>query len=135
MDTFESALRGSKSDSAAVCDRESAAFPDRRYGSCTSRPWRPQCGGTWMLDIDLGAVAYRAMWGYGVGPPSDTFELPMLSRADVDFGSNKPLARLVGEAQAELGVDLGFVGGVGGAEHGQHVGERGHDRGDLVSAH
>jgi hypothetical protein len=25
-----------------------------------------------MLEIDLGAVAYRAMWGYGVDPPSDT---------------------------------------------------------------
>jgi hypothetical protein len=24
------------------------------------------------LQINLGAVAYRAMWGYGVGPPSDT---------------------------------------------------------------
>ena len=27
-----------------------------------------------MLEIDLGAVAHRAMWGYGVGPPSDTFD-------------------------------------------------------------
>ena len=24
-----------------------------------------------MLEIDLGAVAHRAMWGYGVDPPAD----------------------------------------------------------------
>jgi hypothetical protein len=24
-----------------------------------------------VLEIDLGAVAHRAMWGYGVGPPAD----------------------------------------------------------------
>lgn len=28
--------------------------------------------GTLMLEIDLGAVAHRAMWGMGVDPPSDT---------------------------------------------------------------
>ena len=28
---------------------------------------RPVC----LLEIDFGAVAHRAMWGYGVGPPAD----------------------------------------------------------------
>jgi hypothetical protein len=37
----------------------------------------------------------------------------MLSRADVDLGPDKPLARLVGEAQAEPSVDLSLVGGAG----------------------
>jgi hypothetical protein len=27
---------------------------------------------TRILEINLGAVAHRAMWGYGVDPPSDT---------------------------------------------------------------
>jgi hypothetical protein len=26
-----------------------------------------------MLQVDFGAVAYGAMWGYGVDPPSDTW--------------------------------------------------------------
>ncbi len=28
--------------------------------------------GARVLEIDVGAVAYEAMWGYGVDPPSDT---------------------------------------------------------------
>jgi hypothetical protein len=58
-----------------------------------------------LLEIDFSAVAHRAMWGYGVGPPSDTVELPMVSRADVDLGPDEPLARLADEAQAESRVD------------------------------
>jgi hypothetical protein len=48
----------------------------------------------------------------------------MLSRLDVDLGSNEALARLVGEAQAELSADLGLVGGAGSRDDGDHGGER-----------
>jgi hypothetical protein len=33
---------------------------------CTSEGIRP----VRLLEIDIGTVAYRAMWGYGVDPPS-----------------------------------------------------------------
>jgi hypothetical protein len=57
----------------------------KRQAACTRKPFSP---GGWgpshpcivpaaarghpLLEIDLGAVAHRAMWGYGVDPPSDT---------------------------------------------------------------
>jgi hypothetical protein len=43
----------------------------------------------------------------------------MASRDDADLGSNSEVvAWLTGQPQAELAVDLGLVGGVGGAGHG-----------------
>jgi hypothetical protein len=39
--------------------------------------------------------------------------LPILSRADVDFGPDKLLAGLAGQPQTEASVDLGLVGGSG----------------------
>jgi hypothetical protein len=107
----------------SLSDSGPAAALDGRQHFCTSEGMRP----VRLLEINIGTVAYRAMWGYGVDPPSDTFELPILSRDDVDFDSNKPPAWLVRQAQAELGVDLGLVGRVGVAEDCQHVGERAHD--------
>ena len=59
----------------------------------------------------------------------------MLSRADVGLGSNSPVAGLVGQSQAELGVDLGLVGGVGAAQHGEQVRQGCHHGYDLVAAH
>jgi hypothetical protein len=40
------------------CPRRRAAFPHVREH--TARP---------LPEVNIGAVAYRAMWGYGVGPP------------------------------------------------------------------
>jgi len=59
----------------------------------------------------------------------------MPSRADVGLRSNDPVARLIRQAQAELGVDLGLVGRVGPAQHGQQVGQCRDDERDLVAAH
>lgn len=42
---------------------------------------------------------------------------------------------LVGQAQSHVGVDLGFVGGVGVAEYGEDIAERGADAVDLVGGH
>jgi hypothetical protein len=55
-----------------------------------------------LLEIDFSAVAHRAMWGYGVGPPSDTVENPMGSLAKVRLGADDAPSWLVGEAQAEI---------------------------------
>jgi hypothetical protein len=44
---------------ASGCPRSQAAF-------CTSEAIRP----VRLLEINIGTVAYRAIWGYGVGPPS-----------------------------------------------------------------
>jgi hypothetical protein len=40
--------------------------------SCRSTDRRGQAGIAEGLQVNLGAGAYRAIWGYGVGPPSDT---------------------------------------------------------------
>ncbi|MEO3772167.1 hypothetical protein [Micromonospora sp. B9E7] len=45
-------------------------------------------------------------------------------RAEIDFGAHRLRFRLVVQPEAELPVDLGFVGGIGVAEHGGDVAER-----------
>ena len=45
-----------------------AALLRGRKRFCTSEAIRA----VRLLEINIGAVAHRAMWGYGVGPPSDT---------------------------------------------------------------
>ena len=47
-----------------------------------------------------------------------------MSRAEVDFGSDQPLAWLVGQAQAKPGIDLSLVGGAGSSRDGEQIGER-----------
>lgn len=65
-----------------------------------------------MLEIYLVAVAHRAIWGYGVDPPSDTTHCPTLRR-DVHSGVDQMPARLVGESQVEFLVNACLVGWVG----------------------
>jgi hypothetical protein len=55
---------------AAVRDHESADTPRQQIAFLHVKAIRFRCQGAWMLEIDLGAVAHRAMWGYGVDPPS-----------------------------------------------------------------
>ena len=86
------------------------------------------CWGKWLTGVS-GLVAWRhAFPDPGKllavacsSPPSDTLELPMLRRVDVRFGPAGVVARVVGEPQAKLGVDLGLVGWIGLAQHGQQV--------------
>jgi hypothetical protein len=50
-----------------LSDSGPAAALDGRQRFCTSESIRP----VRLLEINIGAIAYRAMWGYGVGPPTD----------------------------------------------------------------
>src|ERR1035441_687643 len=49
-----------------LSDSGPAAALNGRQRFCTSDGIRP----VRLLEINIGAVAYRAMWGYGVDPPS-----------------------------------------------------------------
>ena len=49
-----------------------AAALDGRQRFCTSEGIRP----VRLLEINIGAIAYRAMWGYGVDPPTETTHCP-----------------------------------------------------------
>src|SRR6266536_1569656 len=51
-----------------LSDSGPATALDGRQRFCTSEGIRP----VRLLEINIGTVAYRAMWGYGVDPPSDT---------------------------------------------------------------
>jgi hypothetical protein len=50
-----------------LSDSGPAATLGGRQRFCTSESIRP----VRLLEINIGTVAYRAMWGYGVGPPAD----------------------------------------------------------------
>ena len=56
-------------------------------------------------------------------------------RAEIDCSAHRLRFSLVSESQAELPIDLGFVGGVGVANHAGDVAERSHEVRDLRSAH
>ncbi len=49
-----------------LSDSGPAAAPGGRQRFCTSESIRP----VRLLEINIDTVAYRAMWGYGVDPPS-----------------------------------------------------------------
>ncbi|XBT79773.1 hypothetical protein ABIH81_19125 [Micromonospora sp. HUAS YX12] len=55
-------------------------------------------------------------------------------RVEIYFSAHRLRFRLVVQPESELPVDLGFVGGVGVAEHGGDVAERVHQGRDLCSA-
>ena len=50
-----------------LSDSGPAAALGGRQRFCTSESIRP----VGLLEINIGTVAYRAMWGYGVDPPAD----------------------------------------------------------------
>jgi hypothetical protein len=65
----------------------------RQYGDTSQPPLEPAdsvparqehrapAGGTWRLEIYLGAVAHRAMWGYGVDPVPPEYSIVWLTCA------------------------------------------------------
>jgi hypothetical protein len=63
---FESGSAGRPAWFWPLSDSGPAAALHGRQPFCTSQGIRP----VRLLEINIGAVAYRAMWGYGVGPPS-----------------------------------------------------------------
>jgi hypothetical protein len=72
---FKSVFTGVRAGSAGrpawlwpLSDSGTSGCLGGRQRFCTSEGIRP----VRLPEINIGAVAYRAMWGYGVGPPSDT---------------------------------------------------------------
>ena len=105
-----------------LSDSGPATALDGRQRFCTSEGIRP----VRLLEINIGTVAYRAMWGYGVDPPSDTGLSQVRALKSAAIGGDdtaltlevivRPLLRST-SASCSQRATLSRLRPVGGGEH------------------